>query len=465
MYEVQIENYIRGKIGEMIDDISDLIRIDSSLGEATEGNPFGEKTSEALQTFLKKMNNYGFKGTNYENYVISGDMNDKEKGLDILAHLDVVPGGDGWTVTTPFVPLVKDGRLYGRGTSDDKGPAFVALYAMRAIKELGIPLSKNVRLILGGCEECGGNDLGHYYSTEKHAPYTITPDAEFPVINAERGQAGVRFTKTVSGFSDCDIVYFKSGIKSNVVPAKATFGVCGMSREEIESLIGTEAENRGLKIDIASADGYIEILVTGEGCHASTPDLGRNALTGSLELISLLPVHGECADALKKLSAVYPFRDYHGESAGIDMEDEDSGRITSSMDILELKDGILSGFIDNRVPMCATDENCISVLREKLNQAGFDVPPCGMSKVHYVPTDSDYVKSLLNSYEKITGQKKEPLKIGGGTYTHGMPNGVAFGCAEIGLDNHMHGPDEFMVIEDMIKSVRIYADVIINFCS
>src|SRR5699024_10557105 len=111
----------------------------------------------------------------------------EESQLDILAHLDVVPAGEGWTVTEPFEPVEKDGRLYGRGTADDKGPAVAALYALRAVKELGIPLKKRVRLILGTDEECGSSDIQHYYAVEKEAPMTFSPDGAFPVVNIEKG--------------------------------------------------------------------------------------------------------------------------------------------------------------------------------------------------------------------------------------------------------------------------------------
>ena len=104
-----------------------------------------------------------------------------------------MPAGEGWTVTEPFEPVIKDGKLYGRGTADDKGPAVAALYAMRAVKELGIPVKKNVRLILGTDEECGSSDIAVYYKQEKEAPMTFSPDAEFPVIKRGKGTASRSF--------------------------------------------------------------------------------------------------------------------------------------------------------------------------------------------------------------------------------------------------------------------------------
>ena len=74
----------------------------------------------------------------------------------------------------------KDGKIYGRGTADDKGPAIAALYAMRAVKELGIPVKKNVRLILGTDEECGSSDIRHYYSVGGGGPHDLLSGRQLP---------------------------------------------------------------------------------------------------------------------------------------------------------------------------------------------------------------------------------------------------------------------------------------------
>ena len=129
MYKKEIEGYMEAHRQEMIDDICTLCRINSEKMPYSEGKPFGEGPFAALQMALSMAEKYGFSITNYDNYVGTADLNDGERCLDILAHLDVVPAGEGWTETEAFEPVVKDGRLYGRGTADDKGPAVAALYA------------------------------------------------------------------------------------------------------------------------------------------------------------------------------------------------------------------------------------------------------------------------------------------------------------------------------------------------
>ena len=183
-----IRDYIDEHEQEMLTDLAALIRINSEKDEPEDGKPYGAGAYEALMAAKKLCEGYSFKTKVYDNRVVTADMTDCAPQLDILAHMDVVPSGDGWTVCSPYAPVIKDGAIYGRGSSDDKGPAIAALYAMRAVSELGIPLSRNCRLILGSDEETGSSDIEHYYSVEEEAPMTFSPDAEFPVINVEKGR-------------------------------------------------------------------------------------------------------------------------------------------------------------------------------------------------------------------------------------------------------------------------------------
>ena len=152
MYREKIDAYIDSKKEEMLNDLAYLVRINSQKGEAQEGKPFGEGPAEVLAAGESLMKKYGLITKNYDNYVVTGDLSEAEKGLDVLAHLDVVPVTEDWKVTQPFEPKIVDGRMYGRGTADDKGPAIALLYALRAIKELGVPMKRSVRLVMGGAE-------------------------------------------------------------------------------------------------------------------------------------------------------------------------------------------------------------------------------------------------------------------------------------------------------------------------
>lgn len=464
MYQEKIEAYIDSHIEEMIEDVKELVRIDSKRGMALPGKPFGVGPAQAIEAAQKMMEKYGFITRNYENYVVTGDFNDKEKQLDILAHLDVVTVTPDWTVTQPFDPVLIDGKLYGRGTADDKGPAIAALYAMRAIKECGIDLNKNVRLILGADEECGSGDLEYYYGIEKEAPMSFTPDADFPLINIEKGRLAKEFTASFAKEElDSEVVAFHGGDKANVVPANAYAEIHGLTKEMIEEAAAKEKD--GILYTVTEENDLVKVHAKGIAAHASTPEMGKNAVCALLDFVSRLPLaQGRKQAAIAAAAKLFPMTDYNGAALGVNLEDEISGTLSMNLGIVDLENDTLKGVFDSRIPLCGTDENVTEVIRKKMAEHGLTLEKGGMIEGHHVPADSPLVKSLLESFEKYSGTKGEPMAIGGGTYVHELERGVAFGCMMEGVDNHMHGDDEFMEIDVLVMSAKIFADAILKLC-
>jgi succinyl-diaminopimelate desuccinylase len=486
MYKEKIDAYIDSKKEEMLADLMTLVRIDSQRGTPKEGMPFGEGPASVLAAAEKMLAESGLQTTNYDNYVVTGDLSDKEKALDVLAHLDVVPVTADWTVTQPFEPKIVGDRIYGRGTADDKGPAIAALYALRAIREVGVPMKKSVRLILGSDEECGSGDLRYYYSKEQEAPYSFTPDADFPLINIEKGGLKGNFH---ASFTDGEqlpgVLFMKSGDKANIVPQRARLILAGLSAEEVQKVAGELGEKLGVTFTVSSdvqpADeaeaervgqlqrrgvAVVGIDVRGKAAHASTPQEGKNALTAAIRLTTLLPLaDSQAVRALRGLDELLPFEDTCGKNLGIYREDRESGAVTVCFSILSVDEQGLKGTFDSRLPIGCDEVNTQKPAAEALarKQITMDLEP--MVHPHCVPGDSAFVKTLLGSYERYTGIHGAPLSTGGGTYVHNLKRGVAFGCMTPDVDNHMHGDDEFMVIERLMTSAKIFADAMIKVCN
>ncbi|WP_367566125.1 dipeptidase PepV [Lacrimispora sp.] len=467
MYKKMIEEYIEAHKQEMIEDICTLCRINSEKMSYEEGMPYGRGTFDALIEALTMAESYGFSINNYDNYVGTIDMNDKAPQLDILAHLDVVPAGEGWKVTAPFQPVVKDGKLFGRGTADDKGPAVAALYAMRAVKELNIPLAKNVRLILGTDEECGSSDIAHYYAVEKEAPMTFSPDGSFPVVNTEKGGLNGHFTAewTLSEALP-KLVSLEAGIKVNVVPGVAGAVVRGVEQSILKKTAESCLEKTGIRFELEWRGEDVSITAIGSGAHASTPQEGNNALTGLLTFLTELPL-AECEQVtmLRNLLELIPHGDTEGRALGIAMSDELSGALTLAFSLLQVTDCGLRGTFDSRCPICSNNENVLEVVRKNMADKGFTLHNDSMKPPHHVDGNSDFVKTLLRAYESYTGRKGECVSMGGGTYVHNLKNGVAFGAAMPETDNRMHGADEYAVVDELVVSAKIFAQVIVDLCS
>lgn len=468
MYKEKIERYMDAHRQEFLDDICELCRINSEKMPAEEDMPYGPGAAECLDAALDMAEGYEFETQDYDGYVGCVDFDSTlPRQLDILAHLDVVPAGEGWTVTGPFDPVEKDGKLYGRGTADDKGPAVAALYAMRCVKELGIPLKKNVRLIMGTDEECGSSDIRHYYSVEQEAPMTFSPDGQYPVVNVEKGRLPGHFT---ASFTPSDalprLVQIKAGVKTNVVPGKAKAVTEGISKEIMEAKASESSARTGVSYELDWDGDCCTITAVGEGAHASTPQVGNNALTGLLVLLCSLPF-AECEQAalLHRVAGLMPHGDVNGTNLGVDMEDQVSGRITLAFSMLTVDASGLDGEFDSRVPVCGNEENVLKVIKEKMAENGMVLLNDSMTPPHQVDEKSEFVQTLLRVYERYTGLKGECLAIGGGTYVHSLKNGVAFGASMPGTDNRMHGADEFAVIDELMLSAKMFAQIIVELCS
>ena len=468
----QIRNWLAEHRDEMIRDIFDLVRVDSEKMPAKEGMPYGEGPAQALALALSKAEGYGFTTQNHENYVGSIDMQDAPRGLDILAHLDVVPATPGFTVTQPFEPVEKDGKLYGRGTADDKGPAMAALYAMRALKELGVPLRKNVRLILGCDEECGSSDIEYYYKKEAAAPCTFSPDSCFPVVNVEKGHLVAAFvckSDRKSGVMPC-ITEAQSGMKFNIIPDTAQMRVANVDRAILAAAAKNLVRELPVKITIETFPDDLRVTVKGKSAHASTPELGVNALTAMLRLLhdvkaAFAATEDAATKALLALSEVLVHADHAGQALGVDRDHEVTGPTTVSPDILELADGNLRLTIDSRMALGSTRENTVGTLERVAETCGctFDVER--YSETHYVPADSEFVKTLIACYEDVYEREgSKPIAMGGGTYVHEVENGVAFGCVEDEEEVNMHGDDEHIAVDDLLKGSATFALAIYAIC-
>ena len=462
MYKEKLDAYIDAHKEDMLEDLKTLVRIDSQKGEGKPGKPFGEGPAKVLDTAEEMLKKYGFSTQNYDHYVVTADFSDQEKKLDILAHLDVVPVTKNWKETEPFEPVIKDGKIYGRGTADDKGPAIAALYAMRAIKECGVPLKNSVRLILGSDEECGSADLEYYYAREKEAPMTFTPDADFPVINLEKGRLQKDFTaKLDTGSAGAAVVKVQGGTKVNVVPDTAVAVVRGLTKDKVEC--AAEKIKNHITYLLKDTSEGIEITAKGLAAHASTPEAGHNAICGLVNLLADLPLDTG-AGYWKAIAEMFPDDDFYGEALKVNMEDEISGKLTMNLGILNYDGNEIKGVFDSRIPVCGSDDNVTAVLDQTFTGKGFAIQEGKMIAPHYVPADSELVQKLLTSYEIYSGVKGEAQSTGGGTYVHDLERGVAFGCMVPEVDNHMHGDDEFMVIDMLLMSAKIFADAIVRIC-
>lgn len=463
----KIRAFADAHIDELVEELFKLCRIDSVRTEACPGAPFGKGPKAALEAASALAEKKGFFVKDYDGYVRTADLNpDAEASFDMLGHVDVVPAGDGWTVTEPFAPIRKDGVLYGRGVADDKGGVVAAIFAMQAVKELGLPISKRCRLIIGNGEETGMEDVNYYYTKEKEAPMTATPDAEYPVICGEKGRVAPVFEAEFEASKGARrLLSLDGGIAVNQVPASAVARLAGISAAEAQKAASAVTEETKVTFTFENEGEVLVIRAAGRSAHGSMPELGINAVLGLAKLVLALGLD-VCRglEILADYCALFPFGEFDGRTCGMAAKDEVSGASSCAADIIHMSETSFHGEVDFRTAICADAMDPEKILREAGAKAGLKVSFSEVIKSHYVPVDSPFVKALNGCYEAVTGKKGAALVIGGNSYVHGTKGGVCFGYVTDDADAGIHGPNEHIPVKDLYDTVVIYALAIAELC-
>ncbi len=450
---------------DLIKDLQGILKIKSVLDEenSAPNAPLGQGVKDALQYLLDLGEKDGFTAKNVGDLAGHLEMGDGKDLLGILCHVDVVPEGDGWSVD-PYGGEVKDGKIYSRGASDDKGPTMAAYYAMKIVKELGLPIEKRVRMIIGTDEESNWRCVEHYFKHEEMPSIGFAPDADFPIINAEKGIADydiVLPSSVIEEQADITLLSFQSGRRYNMVPdfASAVLTFDG-EKTDILQRYSDFLQKIGLKGKYFIDNGELHLELEGISAHGMEPKNGKNAglfLTTFLNELDL----DTSAKRYIDFAVNILFDQSRGEGLGVQYQDEITGDLTINVGkmLYDVNSGGRFG-LNMRYPVTFDMEKNKKIINDKVNEKGFVIENFSDSKPHHVDANTDLVKTLQKVYEEQTGEKAELLSIGGGTYARSLKSGVAFGALFPGRPDVMHQKDEFMFIEDLIKATAIYAQAI-----
>lgn len=447
---------------DFLEDLFTLLKIDSVRDDdaATEEFPVGPGPVEALDAFLKIGERDGFATKNFDNWAGHIEYGEGEELMGVLGHVDVVPVGSGWE-TDPFEPVLKDGRIYARGSSDDKGPTMAAYYALKMIRDLDLPVSKRIRVIIGTDEESGWGCMDHYLKVAETPDFGFSPDANFPIINGEKGNVSVQLNFKGENGDAVRLVSFDSGLRPNMVPQDAVAVVeadyADAFKTKFEEFLDKHPVSGEVKVDGNQAT----FTVIGQASHGAMPANGINAATYLAAFLNQLPFEKD-AKAYLQVTEKYLHENSEGKKLGIDHKDELMGELTANFGIFKFAEGE-DNFINAnmRFPQGTDGETILNQFEETLKNEEVEVEIVGLSKEpHYVPKEDPLVETLLNVYHKQTGLDAHEMVIGGGTYGRLLERGVAFGAMFPDSVDTMHQANEFMALDDLMKAMAIYAESI-----
>ena len=437
---------------ELIRATQEVIRIasvkDASVGA---GKPFGEGVAHALEYVLAKGRALGFKTENFSGYAGHIEYGDGPETLGILCHIDVVPAGEGWTVE-PFGGKIVDGKLYGRGAIDDKGPAMAVLYGLAALKQSGWQPQRRVRIILGGDEESGWECMNHYLPLAGKPDIGFTPDAEFPVINSEKGILMIELSGPLKCPRGIRLADIQGGNRANMVPDRCRVKLHNF---EDEGLLLKAATKIGAKMDIERSEQDLTLVFKGVSAHGSMPETGVNAISYALAILNQLGFEQGIINYLHERIGF----SHDGRGLNIELKDTVSGPLTVNMGVVSLEGDRVKVLVDIRYPVSFTEEQILERLAAGL-PAEVQLLSRGGHSPLYVDGDTPLIQILQRVYEKHTGEEAKLLSIGGGTYARALDNAVAFGPVFPGQPELAHQPDEYISISHLIKLAEIYSDAI-----
>jgi predicted dipeptidase len=435
---------------EAVEALKRLVSKPSVNDEATQSDttPFGKGIDDALTEVLKIAEENGFQTyKDPEGHYGYAEVGSGDKIFGIIGHVDVVPAGDpnDWQ-SDPFTATVKDGYIYGRGTQDDKGPSMAAMFAVKALIDQGYQFNCRIRFIFGTDEETLWRGIAVYNKKEAPIDFGIAPDAEFPLIYAEKGLEQAYLVGP--GMTDLSIDLANA---FNAVPAKAPYN--GPKLAAVKQAL----DNHGFAYEDHGEDG---ITVVGKSVHAMNAPEGTNAV---LRLAMALDdvFAGKPLDFIGKLFK----EDATGTNVLGDVSDQQSGHLTFNISSLKIDQNETRMQIDMRIPVTVDRDDLIEKLKQAVAPYDLHYEAFDYLAPLYVPTDSHLVKTLMAVYQELTGDDTQPQISGGATYARTMNQCVAYGAMLPGVPDFMHQVNENWELKSMFKAMDIYAEAIKRLCT
>ncbi len=451
---------------EIISTLQQLIAI-PSVSVRTQGDrPFGEEVDRAFRFMLQMAEQDGFETFNADNY--GGHIDFRGEGSEvvgILGHIDVVPEGRDWDFE-PYGGTVSDGRIYGRGAIDDKGPVIATYCAMKALKEAGFRPDRTVRLILGLDEETDWEGMEYYFTKVRKPDFGFSPDGEFPAIHGEKGilifDIADKFGKSQT--KGIELRSVRGGNAANMVADHARAIVLSEDRaeyEKIKELLADLRKQKGYRVTQKQIGKSLEIAVQGVSAHGARPELGVNAVSVMMDILGHINFANDDMNSFIDFYNTHIGFETDGSSMGCGLSDEQSGRLVFNVGMIDMSQKSADLTINIRYPVTFDEDRVYDAMMPVINRYNMGIVKGEHKAPVYMPADSPLISTLMKVYREQTGDTgTQPLVIGGGTYARAADNIVAFGACMPGEEEMAHQKNEYIRIDNLMQMTKIYAQAV-----
>lgn len=450
--------------------------------------PHEDKSIVAFGALVEGMaRDFGLQYRNVDNRVFEVKLpGTGAEEFGILTHADVVPVvADEWvlddgTRLDPFKLTRVGGNLYGRGSIDDKGSIAAVLYAMKAVKESGLPLSRTIRLMIETTEETGGDAMKYYRNQTGLPEYNIVLDSKYPAVVAEKGSGALRvsFPLQASAAGGTALTAMAGAASANAVPQTATARLQGgdlaaaaarLNAAKAAFVAKYQPQGGAFSIDVAHDAHAVQIKVTGTSAHGSRPEEGVNPvprLALFLKESGVAPAPNGYAQAVRYIADLYG-TDYLGRTLGLAYSDDFMGPLTLSPNLVREKDGQVDVIVNVRMPRGSTPEALVQATMGKIKawgaQAGVAVE-VDHQQGNWMARDPKgaWLSTLLNTFGDTTGLEAKPVPTAGSTTAKLMPNAINFGPAMPGKKYTAHNAKEFKEVVDLDADMQMFTEMLVR---
>ena len=436
----------------------------------------------------KMAKDFGLAYRNVDNRIFEVSL--KGKGTEefgILTHSDVVPAVlsewvlDDGTRLDPYKLARVGDRLYGRGTIDDKGSIAAVLYAMKTVKESGLPIERSMRLMIETTEETGGDAMEYYRGKTKLPEYNIVLDSGYPAVVAEKGAGSlsVFFPAEKTDGAVTAITDMGAAAAVNAISQTATATLKGgdlaaalAKLEAAKAGFLQKYELQGGKFAIAISRGTdsIDIKVTGTSAHGSEPQNGVNPLPRLglfLQESGVTLADNQFLKAVKYIDALYG-TGYLGEKMGVGYRDDFMGPLTFSPNLIRTgADGRLVMAVNTRMPRGRTPDELKAQVTAKINDwaaANKAQVEIKYDQGNWTARDPSgrWLATLLDIYGDTTGLEAKPVSAAGATTAKQMPNAISFGPGMPGKKYTGHNAKEYKEVPDLDADLQMFTEMLVR---